>query len=285
VISFQCPACKKVLKVTDASAGKKGACPSCGQRLKVPPPVQNRNKTVLGRPLKGRDTSLPEPPSPHPSSGAPVIPRGKIAVGCPGCGRSVLLPPNELTWTIECSQCGTRFIPAGTPAPPQPPIDPQDDSDNDAYPAGSRQAAFGTASAGYPRPEYHGEVDDVTRYVATQKHSALGIASFIIAMFVGGLDIILAFFIATNLAEAAPRHPDNGHDLAVARNLIAGGLSMYCFNCMSIPLCLVGAGLGLVGLIAHRGQNHVFTWIGLLGNGAVIVCVVGLYLYVTTVWR
>jgi hypothetical protein len=115
--------------------------------------------------------------------------------------------------------------------------------------------------------------------VAAQKHSGLGIASFIIAVLVGGLDIILALVIATNLANVAPRHPDNGHDVAVAANLVAGGLSMVCLNCMSIPLCLVGVGLGLVGLITHRGQNHVFTWIGLLGNGSVILCVVGWYLF------
>jgi hypothetical protein len=50
-------------------------------------------------------------------------------------------------------------------------------------------------------------------------------------------------------------------------------------NCMSVPLCLVGVGLGLVGLIAHRDCNHLFTWIGLLGNGVVILGVVGLYVF------
>jgi hypothetical protein len=46
---------------------------------------------------------------------------------------------------------------------------------------------------------------------------------------------------------------------------------------MSIPLCLVGLGLAIVGLVAHRSHNHVFTWMGLFGNGVVILLVLGVY--------
>jgi hypothetical protein len=48
------------------------------------------------------------------------VPPGIVIVGCPGCGRAIPLPPNELTWQIECSRCGTRFVPTGSSAPPTP---------------------------------------------------------------------------------------------------------------------------------------------------------------------
>jgi len=35
--------------------------------------------------------------------------------------------------------------------------------------------------------------------------------------------------------------------------------------------------LAFVGLVTQRGHNHFFTWIGLLGNGVVIVGLLGLY--------
>jgi hypothetical protein len=60
-------------------------------------------------------------------------------------------------------------------------------------------------------------------------------------------------------------------------NVLAGGMSMACLNIMSIPLCLVGLGLGVVGLVAHRDRNHLFTWIGLLGYGVVIFGVLALF--------
>jgi hypothetical protein len=34
-----------------------------------------------------------------------------VVVGCPGCRRAIPLPPSELSWTIECSQCGRQFVP------------------------------------------------------------------------------------------------------------------------------------------------------------------------------
>jgi hypothetical protein len=109
----------------------------------------------------------------------------------------------------------------------------------------------------------------------------LGIASFLIALLVGGLDVILALVIVTGIARSAPHGRNSGDLDELKANVIGGGIAMYCLNCMSVPLCLVGAGLAFVGLVAHRGQNHVFSWIGLFGNGVVILGVVGLYLLAT----
>ena len=75
---------------------------------------------------------------------------------------------------------------------------------------------------------------------------------------------------------ARPGRHATADDLKV--QIVGGGVSMIYLNIMSIPLCLVGVGLSLVGLIAHRGRNHLFTWIGLLGNGMVILGVIGLYI-------
>lgn len=55
-IRFNCPACNASLKMPDASVGKKGHCPKCGQRLYVPPPMKSaspRNHTMLVIPAKG----------------------------------------------------------------------------------------------------------------------------------------------------------------------------------------------------------------------------------------
>jgi hypothetical protein len=114
------------------------------------------------------------------------------------------------------------------------------------------------------------------RFEPNRKHSGLGIASFLIAVMVGGMDVILALVIVVNAAGSADRDP--GLE-GLPAHLAAGGLAMYCLNCMSLPLCLVGAGMGVVGLVAHRQHNHFFTWLGLGGNGVIILGVVGFYLF------
>jgi DNA-directed RNA polymerase subunit RPC12/RpoP len=261
MITFQCPACHKVLKVQDDSAGKKAPCPKCGQRLLVPPPVQN--KTVLGQPVP---ESAPEP----------IIPAGKIAVGCPGCGRSILLPPNEVTWQIECSQCRTRFVPVGTPSPP--PVAPPFRSDG-----GFRATASG--------PPIHDDVEeDLSRpsIVITPKHSGLGIASFVILMLVGGMDAVLAAYMALNFAdqhrawrELAPQQ-DRATLTAVQVKL--NGLEMFCMNCVSIPVCLVGVGLALAALVAHSRSNNMLAYIGLAGNCSILLGNLILYLFLKRSW-
>jgi hypothetical protein len=147
----------------------------------------------------------------------------------------------------------------------------------------SSNALDANASRHDPNFEEPESSSDEPSSVTYQKHSALGIASFVIAVLVGGLNVILTVVIATNMAHSGERNmplriPDNRVDLE--SKVMAGGASWICLNCMSIPLCLVGVAMGFVGLIAHRGQNHVFTWLGLLGNGVVILSVVGLYVLV-----
>jgi hypothetical protein len=94
---------------------------------------------------------------------------------------------------------------------------------------------------------------------------------------VGGLDVILALVIVIGIARSGHHYAGRTSREDLKGTVLAGGMAMVCLNCMSAPLCLVGFGLALVGLIAHRDCNHQFTWIGLIGNGVVIFGVVGLY--------
>lgn len=73
MIRFACPVCGLTLSVSRNAAGRKGSCPSCGQRLQVPTPQPRR--TVLGR-LLGRDAD------PHSSSPSvhPPPERGVVQV-------------------------------------------------------------------------------------------------------------------------------------------------------------------------------------------------------------
>ena len=103
-------------------------------------------------------------------------------------------------------------------------------------------------------------------------------ASFVIAFLVGGLDVILSIVIAVGIAKAGHRQVSADYEDDVKTSMVGGGMAMVCLNCMSVPLCLVGVGLAVVGLVTQRDRNHLFTWIGLLGNGIVILSVLGLYL-------
>ena len=36
----------------------------------------------------------------------------------------------------------------------------------------------------------------------------------------------------------------------MAAAALGGGMALVCVNCMSVPLCLVGLGLAIVGMVA-----------------------------------
>jgi hypothetical protein len=257
VIPFSCPSCKKELRTHDAAAGRKVVCTGCGQQLLVPSPAPDQNKAAPGQ-------------------SAAVLPPGTVVVGCPGCGRAIPLPPGELGWNIECSRCGRRFVPV--PGQPPPPA-PTEDLDESDYGQQSLASAFGTElSSTYPQTGIGGRADDLP-FVTSQKHSELGIASFVIAVLVGGLDIMMAILITISIARstAPPQRPGYRERTELRENVVAGGVSTVCVNCMSVPLCMVGAALGLVALFVHPGYNHVFTWIGLIGNLVVILGDIFLY--------
>jgi hypothetical protein len=251
VIHFACPTCRAKLECPERKAGHKTPCPNCGQRLQVPSP--EHNKTVLG-------SLLPESGGSRRNTGA------EASVACPGCGRSIPLQPQEirLTFEIECSRCQTRFVSSGlsgqVPAPSEPVSDPAllglvKDNQATGLREGIQGALYGDPS---------------------RKHSGLGMASFVIALVVGGLDVILAVVISVGIARSGHRAVSVE---ALKAEVVSGSLAMVCLNCMSLPVCLVGVGLAIVGLIGHRDRNHLFTWIGLVGNGLVVATLLGLYLF------
>src|SRR5262249_24544801 len=138
-------------------------------------------------------------------------------------------------------------------------------------PSPSRATEWGAVVPGPEcRTSFPGDLVGDSRFDRRNHHSGLGMASFVIALLVGGLDVILAVAIATGIARSQTR-------AGLQNEVLGGGMAMYCLNCMSVPLCLVGVGLAIVGLVAHRDRNHLFTWIGLLGNGVVILGVLGLF--------
>ena len=108
-----------------------------------------------------------------------------------------------------------------------------------------------------------------------KKHSGLGMASFIIALLVGGLDVVLGLIVVSNVVNS------KGVE-RVKESMLGGAMSLVCLNFLSLPACLVGIGLAFVGLVAHRDRNHLFTVIGLVGNGLVILGVLALILWSST---
>jgi hypothetical protein len=97
-------------------------------------------------------------------------------------------------------------------------------------------------------------------------------ASFLIAVLVGGLDIVLGLITVLNIAGSKG-------ESEVKVSALGGGMAIVCLNCLSIPLCLVGVGLAVMALIAHKDRNHLMTYIGLVVNTLVILGVLGLYLF------
>ncbi|HEV3440631.1 MAG TPA: hypothetical protein VG122_24965 [Gemmata sp.] len=97
-------------------------------------------------------------------------------------------------------------------------------------------------------------------------------ASFIIAVLVGGLDVMLGLIVILNIA-----HSRGATD--TAGSLLSGALALVCLNILSIPLCLVGVGLAIATLTAHKNRSHTLTYIGLTVNALVIVALLGLFVF------
>jgi|SRR5579884_1605749 len=139
MIRFTCPTCQKVLKAPDDSSGRKTHCPSCRQRLLIPPPIQVQNKTVLGKPMPESAATLPVPASDwlkdvrtaEEKSRNPLPPStGPITVFCPNCNARLLVDAAQADGEVECLQCGRWFALGGGDrcAPDSSPASSADDS-------------------------------------------------------------------------------------------------------------------------------------------------------------
>jgi hypothetical protein len=105
MLRFECPQCKEALKMRKGTPGCKVKCPSCHEVVIVPPPVRIDIDTT-------NDQSAATDGAAH------------VEVVCPGCGRAISLPPNELDMLIECAACEVRFIPQPSDEPLRAEIDP-----------------------------------------------------------------------------------------------------------------------------------------------------------------
>jgi hypothetical protein len=172
---------------------------------------------------------------------------------------------------IECARCNTRFV----PSPPATPV-----------PQGPEAGPFDLPTSTVPAGEYDAdavlEQDDEPAWMNKlrhstvgdhRQHSGLGMASFLIAVLVGGMDVVLGLITVLNVAGSG-RH---GRD--IKESVVAGTISIACLNCLSVPVCLVGIGLAVMALVAHKNRNHLFTVIGLVVNSLVILGVLALSLY------
>jgi DNA-directed RNA polymerase subunit RPC12/RpoP len=120
VIRFSCPQCERVLEVPSDQAGVKLPCPSCGQRLKAPLPI---DKTVYGkrldtpalqRPLSGLEPALLPASSPTPSSmaspkeeGTEEAVRQLVVLVGPDKGKVFSLPE---TGTVRIGRAATAEV-------------------------------------------------------------------------------------------------------------------------------------------------------------------------------
>jgi serine/threonine protein kinase len=122
MICFECPACRKQLKVKDELAGKKGKCPGCGATLTIPaaqeqpvaagPPSANVSPAGGPRPASDRESTLPpqaNPQAPSMATGAPVS-----APNHPAGGETVCSGPHHAAGEKPAEI--TKFL-----APPQAP--------------------------------------------------------------------------------------------------------------------------------------------------------------------
>src|SRR5438105_3921294 len=125
MIRFACPACQKVLTCQDNGAGRKVACPRCGQRLLIPPPppmaipVRVQTKTILGRSLPDPSASLALP-SPADKRPVALPAAGHVQVDCPGCRVPLMVPEQHLGRQVQCPKCGLLFATTGGKPSPGP---------------------------------------------------------------------------------------------------------------------------------------------------------------------
>ena len=253
--TMTCPSCAKVCTLPAGFKGGRVRCPVCKVAFVIPATPAPPAPPATRNDIKPQWVKFQCPICMREMKGPDGFAGKKIT--CPDCGQKIIIPPtpkakpaaaNKTTLgKVEESVSITPFTPSVRPSVRQAA----------SPPAGSRQVASPPVAATAPPKE----------------HSALGIASFLIALLVGGLDVILIFIIAVNMATV------RGQAIRqeFTTQAIGGGISLYCLNCLSLPLCLVGVGLGFVALVTQRDRNHLFSWIGVLGNGAVILFAIGFY--------
>ena len=89
-----------------------------------------------------------------------------------------------------------------------------------------------------------------------QKHSGMGIASFIISLVIG-VGVFLAIVIAGVIKVA---NPESLHNESIGTAL----LGLFIIGCLFINL--IGIGLGIAGLV-QKNRKRIFSILGTIING------------------
>jgi len=93
-----------------------------------------------------------------------------------------------------------------------------------------------------------------------QKHSGMGIASFIISLVIG-VGVLLAIVIAGVIKVA---NPESLQDESIGTALIG----LFVIACLFINL--IGIGLGIAGLV-QKNRKRIFSILGTIINGVVLI--------------
>jgi TM2 domain-containing membrane protein YozV/DNA-directed RNA polymerase subunit M/transcription elongation factor TFIIS len=109
VIRFSCPACDRVVEVSDSDAGLSMMCPTCGKSLRVPgsapaPAAGRSDSSVTARPRLSAQAA--------PDKGMEAI------ADCPECGKALQVPPGDVGRRVACPRCAHQFIARGTGGAP-----------------------------------------------------------------------------------------------------------------------------------------------------------------------
>jgi hypothetical protein len=174
---------------------------------------------------------------------------------------------------VACTSCGQKII------VPHPPVPPRNAGNKTVLGkiTESPEAAPKIPMAPYVDPRsavlspMQPQSEPFSGARAEAPHSGLGIASFIIGTLTFGLNGIVGFISIINMVSA--RDVDDA-----ASSGLAGAWTMVCLLCTSIPVCLVGVGLGIAGMIAQKNSNQLFSRLGFIANGAVVAVVLMLFL-------
>jgi protein phosphatase len=109
MLRFACPTCETVLQAPVEQAGQKVACSSCGHRLQIPAPYQQ--KTGLGVPLPPPGTQEP----------ARAKTAAAVRAHCPHCITPCQVSEQHLGVPVKCHRCGQTFTVKPTVLTSKPP--------------------------------------------------------------------------------------------------------------------------------------------------------------------
>src|SRR5262245_21230854 len=137
-----------------------------------------------------------------------------LQITCPKCSKNLKAPDHAAGRAITCPRCGNRLlISAGGEEPSTPRAAGISSSPPPTAPAAPEWTAP-------PNQEF--EVRSSVGHRPRPGHSGLGIASFLIAVLVGGLYVILLIVVVIGLARSGRHTEPSLHKAQLATEMFAG---------------------------------------------------------------